>query len=150
MNPKTIAINRKAHHDYHLQGSWEAGLVLTGTEIKSIRSAKVNIRDAYAQAQGGEMWLHQAHIAPYEKGNIYNHAPLRPRKLLLHKAEIRAMTQKAAEKGLTLVPKRLYVKNGYAKVELALAKGKKAYDHREDIAKRDARRSLERELASRR
>jgi SsrA-binding protein len=120
--------------------------VLTGTEIKSIRDGKVNIRDSYARPDGKEMWLYNAHISHYDKGNRYNHEPSRPRKLLLHKREIKNLTSKANEKGLTLVPLKLYIKGGVAKIEVGLAKGKKIYDKRQSIAKRDSNRDVARTL----
>ena len=141
---KTITVNRKAYHDYHIEDSVEAGLVLTGTEIKSIRAGRVNLRDAYARPEGGELWLMNAHIAQYPGGNRFNHEPNRPRKLLMHRREIEELGGAVVRKGLTLVPLKLYLKNGMAKVELGLARGKKAYDKREAIAQRDARRQIER------
>lgn len=141
---KNVAVNRKARHDYHIEETYEAGIVLTGTEIKSIRAGRVNIRDSYARVENGEVFLLNAHISPYEQGNRYNHDPLRPRKLLLNKREIRQLHSKTQEKGLTLIPLRIYLKNGRAKLELAVARGKKLYDKREDIAARDAKREMER------
>ena len=143
---KVISHNRKATHDYSILETIEAGLVLTGTEIKSIRAGKVNIRDAYARPDGSEMWLLNSHIAQYDKGNRYNHEPTRPRKLLLHKRQIRQLTSKVMEKGLTLVPLKLYIKGGVAKIELGLAKGKKRYDKRQTISRRDSDRELARTL----
>jgi len=145
---KVISYNRKAFHDYSITETIEAGLVLTGTEIKAIRAGKVNIRDAYARPDGNEMWLLNSHVAQYDKGNRYNHDPMRPRKLLLHKREIRQLSSKVMEKGLTLVPLKLYIKDGVAKIELRLAKGKKLYDKRESISKRDSDRQLARSLKS--
>jgi len=121
-------------------------MVLSGTEIKSIRAGKVNIRDAYAKPDGKEMWLLNSHVAQYDKGNRYNHDPIRPRKLLLHKRQIRQLTSKVMEKGLTLVPLKLYIKDGVAKIELGIAKGKKLYDKRESISKRDSDRQMARTL----
>ena len=141
---KTIAINRKAYHDYYIQDSVEAGIVLVGTEIKSIRAGGANLRDAYARPEGGELWLLNAHIARYEAGNIYNHEPRRPRKLLLHRDQIDRLISSVAQKGLTLVPLKLYLKNGIAKVELGIARGKKLHDKRESIARREAEREIER------
>ena len=135
---RTIAVNRKAHHDYDLRDSVEAGLALTGTEIKSVREGRVNLRDAYVQIKGGEAWLMEMHITPYERGGYANHDPRRPRKLLLHRDEIVRLGSQVAQKGLTLVPTRLYLKNGRAKVEVALAKGRKLYDKREAISKRES------------
>jgi SsrA-binding protein len=143
---KTITVNRKAYHDYHIEGSFEAGLVLMGTEIKSIRAGRVNLRDAYARADNGELWLVGAHIAQYQAGNRYNHEPNRPRKLLLHRGEIEDLTADVMRKGLTVVPLKMYLKNGIAKVELGVGRGKKAYDKREAIAQRDAQRQMERAL----
>lgn len=148
MAEKTIAVNRKARHDYSVEETVEAGLVLTGTEIKSVRASKVNLHDAYARIEHGEAWLLGAHIAPYEGGNRYNHDPRRPRKLLLHRLQIDQLLGRAARKGLTLVPLRLYITGrGHAKVELALARGRQLHDRRREIAARDARRELEREMA---
>lgn len=144
---ETVAVNRKARHDYTITDTFEAGLVLTGTEIKSVRAGKVNLSGAYARVEKGEAWLMDAHIAPYEAGNRYNHEPKRARKLLLHRSEIDGLVGRAAAKGLTIVPLRLYLNRGRAKVELALAKGKQLHDRRRDIAERDARRDMERELA---
>jgi SsrA-binding protein len=144
---ETVAVNRKARHDYLITDTFEAGLVLTGTEIKSVRAGKVNLSGAYARVEKGEAWLMDAHIAPYEAGNRYNHEPKRARKLLLHRTEIDGLVGRAAAKGLTIVPLRLYINRGRAKVELALAKGKQLHDRRRDIAERDARRDMERELA---
>ena len=143
---KTVTLNRKAYHDYRIEGSIEAGIVLTGTEIKSVRANQVNLRQAYARVEDGELWLFNAHIAPYEKGNRYNHEPKRPRKLLLHRAEINRLVGKASEKGFTLVPLKMYLKNGKAKVEIGLAKGKKLYDKRESIARRYQEREIERAI----
>jgi SsrA-binding protein len=144
---ETVAVNRKARHDYLITDTFEAGLVLTGTEIKSVRAGKVNLSGAYARVEKGEAWLMDAHIAPYEAGNRYNHEPKRARKLLLHRTEIDGLVGRAAAKGLTIVPLRLYINRGRAKVELALAKGKQLHDRRRDIAERDARRDMERELS---
>jgi SsrA-binding protein len=145
---KTVAVNRKARHDFSIEETVEAGIVLTGTEIKSIRAGKVNLSDAYARMEGGEAWLIGAHIAPFEGGNRNNHEPRRTRKLLLHRRQIDELLGRAAAKGLTIVPLQLYItEKGHAKVEIGLARGKKLYDHRRDIAERDARRALERDLA---
>jgi SsrA-binding protein len=144
---ETVAVNRKARHDYLITDTFEAGLVLTGTEIKSVRAGKVNLSSAYARVVNGEAWLLDAHIAPYEAGNRYNHEPKRMRKLLLHRAEIDQLVGRAAAKGLTIVPLRLYISRGRAKVELGLARGKQLHDRRRDIAERDSRREMERELA---
>lgn len=142
-----VANNRKARHLYHILDTIEAGLVLIGTEVKSLRDGKANMGDAYAVIEGGEGWLVNLHISPYEKGNRFNHEPLRKRKLLLHRKDIRRLVGKTKEKGLTLVPLRLYFRDGWAKVELALAKGKKSHDKREDIAKRDAERDMARAMS---
>jgi SsrA-binding protein len=144
MSLKTITVNRKAYHDYHIEDSVEAGLVLTGTEIKSIRAGRVNLRESYARAEGRELWLLGAHIAPYPGGNRYNHEPKRPRKLLLHRREIDELSAAVLRKGLTIVPLKMYLKNGIAKVELGVARGKKAYDKREAMAQRDAQREIQR------
>lgn len=143
---KDVAVNRKARHEYSILQTYEAGIVLQGTEVKSIRQGKANLLDSYAALKDGELWLVNSHISVYEQGNINNHEPLRTRKLLLNKSEIRKLIGKVKEKGLTLVPLRLYFKNGKVKVELALAKGKKVYDKREDIAKRDFKREMERKI----
>lgn len=145
---ETVAVNRKARHEYNITDTFEAGLVLTGTEIKSIRAGKANLSDAYARVEKGEAWLVGAHIAPYEAGNRYNHEPRRDRKLLLHRSEIDELMGRASAKGLTVVPLRLYITNkGRAKVELGLARGKQLHDRRRAIAERDTRREVERELA---
>lgn len=149
MAQKTIAVNRKAYHDYHIEESVEAGLVLTGTEIKSIRAGGVNLRDAYARSEKGELWLLGAHIAQYPGGNRYNHEPKRPRKLLLHRRQIAELSGAVMRKGLTIVPLKLYLKNGIAKVELGLVRGKKVYDKREALALRDAQRQIERAFSQR-
>ncbi len=135
---KTVATNRKAYHNYHIQDGVEAGIVLTGTEIKSIRAGRVNLGDAYVRPEGGELWLLNAHIARYEAGSYSSHEPMRRRKLLLHRKEINALASKVLEKGFTLVPTRLYIKDSLAKVEVALAKGKKLYDKRDSIIRREA------------
>ena len=150
MPEKIIAQNRKALHDYTILETMEAGLVLTGTEIKSIRESRVNLRDSYARDEHGEIWLYNAHIAKYPGGNRWNHEPLRPRKLLLHKKQIAPLIGTLHQKGLTLVPLKLYLnKDGIAKIELALAKGKRQYDKREDLAKKDAQREMERAVRRR-
>ena len=147
---KLITQNRKARHDYAIEETFEAGLALVGTEVKACRVGKANLSDAYAAIKGGEAWLLQCHISPYEHGNRANHDPLRPRKLLLHKPEIERMKVKVAQEGRTLVPLRLYFKHGLAKAEIAVARGKKSYDRRADIATRDAERRMRRELGRRR
>ena len=146
---KVIAQNKKARHDYFIEETYEAGIVLTGTEVKSIRLGKVNLKDSYADVKGGEVFLHNMHISPYEKGNIFNKDPLRSRKLLLHKREINKLIGYTQQKGLTLVPLNIYLKRGLVKVELAVARGKKLYDKREDAARRDARREIERAFRER-
>ena len=145
-----ITVNRKAYHDYHIQESFEAGIVLKGSEIKSIRAGKVNLSDAYARPENGELWLHNSHIASYDAASYNTHEPVRPRKLLLHRKEIDILAGKVVQKGLTLVPLKLYIKHGVAKLELGVAKGKKVYDKREAIARRDAEREVERALKYRR
>jgi len=141
---KIIANNKKARHEYFIEDVYEAGMVLTGTEIKSIRAGKVNIKESYAKIENGEIVIYGMHISPYEQGNRYNVEPLRPRKLLLHKQEIKKLIGLTTMKGLTLVPLNLYInEKGLAKLELAVARGKKLYDKRDDIAKRDADRKME-------
>lgn len=145
---ETVALNRKARHNYTITDTFEAGIVLTGTEIKSVRAGKVTLSDAYARVERGEAWLMNAHIAQFDQGNRYNHEPRRDRKLLLHRVEIDSLLGKAAQKGLTVVPLRLYISDkGRAKVELGLAKGKQLHDRRRDIAERQSKREVERELA---
>jgi SsrA-binding protein len=139
---KTIAANRKAYHHYHIQDGVEAGIALTGTEIKSIRAGRVNLGDAYVRAEGRELWLLNAHIARYEAGSYLSHEPTRRRKLLLHRKQIDNLTGRMREKGLTLVPLKLYLKGSVAKVEIALGKGKKLYDKRETIARRETERKI--------
>jgi SsrA-binding protein len=147
---KTVVVNRQARHDYFIVETFEAGLALTGTEIKSIRAGRVNLREAYARVENGEVWLVGMHIAPYDQaGGYFQHDPLRPRKLLLHRRQIEYLRGQLGQKGLTLVPLRLYLKRGKAKVELGLAKGKKLYDKRENLARRDAEREIERALRTR-
>ena len=143
-------VNRKAYHDYHIQESFEAGIVLKGSEIKSIRAGKVTLSDAYAKPENGELWLYNSHIASYDAASYNTHEPTRPRKLLLHRKEIDNLAGKVMQKGLTLVPLKLYIKHGIAKVELGVAKGKKVYDKRETIARRDAEREMDRALKQRR
>ncbi|MDA8220050.1 MAG: SsrA-binding protein SmpB [Dehalococcoidales bacterium] len=146
---RVIANNRKAYHDYFIDEVMEAGLVLTGTEIKSVRAGRVNLRDSYARVEDGEVWLLNSHIAAYDPGTRYNHDPDRPRKLLLHRNEIRQLARKANEKGFTLVPTKLYLKDSFAKIELAVARGRKTYDKREALAEREAQREMERHVAQR-
>ena len=144
---KVMVQNRKARHDYFIEESWEAGIELKGTEVKSIRLGKCNLKDCYAQVKDGEMFVYGMHISPYEKGNIFNTDPLRPKKLLLHKAEIRKLQQAVMLKGLALIPLSVYFKDGRIKVELALCKGKKLYDKREDLQKRDVQRDKRETIA---
>ncbi len=148
---KIVATNRKARHEYHIEDTLEAGLVLKGTEVKSLREGRVNLQDAYCTVEKGEMYLLNCHISPYRNTGAHdNHDPLRPRKLLMHKREIERWGQAAQRKGYTIIPLKIYFKNGRAKVEIGLARGKKLYDRRADIAEREARRRLERVLKSRR
>jgi SsrA-binding protein len=149
MPDETIAVNRRARHDYAIEDTLEAGLVLTGTEIKSVREHRVNLAEAYARIERGEAWLIGAHIAPYAQGNRYNHEPTRVRKLLLHRDQIAELAGMTTAKGLTIVPLRLYIRRGRAKVELGIARGRKAHDKRRSIAERDMRRELEREAKGR-
>jgi SsrA-binding protein len=145
---KTIALNRRARHEFSISDTIEAGIVLSGTEIKSLRAGKANLSDAYARIERGEAWLVGAHIAPWESGSRFNHEPKRDRKLLLHRSEIDELLGKTKAKGLTLIPLRLYVsQRGRAKIELGLGKGKQLHDRRRDIAERDARRQMERDVA---
>ncbi len=141
---RVIAQNRKARHLYFIEETFEAGIALLGTEVKSIRAGKVNLKDSYAHVENGELFLYNVHISPYDPANRFNHDPLRTRKLLMHRREIRSLIGKVKEKGYTLVPLSLYFKNGKVKVELALARGKKDVDKRQTIAERDARREMER------
>ncbi len=148
---KVVATNRKAFHDYHIEDKFEAGIMLRGTEVKSLREGLVNLRDSYASVNHGEVFLHNCHINPYSHGNIMNHEPLRTRKLLLHQKEITQLIGKTQQKGLTLIPLRIYFgPRGHAKVELALAKGKKQYDRRETIKEREAGREVERAMKDKR
>ncbi len=147
---KIIIENRKARHDFTILETYEAGIALTGTEVKSLRAGKANFKDSYAQVtNGGEVFVYNFHISPYEHGNIFNHDPLRNRRLLLHKGEIRKLIGKVKEKGYTLVPLKLYFKHGLVKMELALAVGKKTYDKRQELARKDARREMERAIKER-
>jgi SsrA-binding protein len=141
---KQVAANRKAMHDYTIEDAYEAGVVLTGTEIKSVRAGRVNLRDGYVQIKDGEAWLLNVHISPYDFGNRENHEPKRERKLLLHRQEIRRLQSKVNERGWTIVPLRVYLKEGRAKVEIALARGKRLYDKRDAVAERDMDRDLQR------
>jgi SsrA-binding protein len=146
---KTIAQNKRARHDYHIEDTYEAGLVLTGTEVKSLRAGRANLTDGYAHVRDGEVWLEGVHIPEYTQGTWTNHAARRPRKLLLHRREIGRLTDAMNESGRTIVPLALYFKDGRAKVEVAVARGKRAYDKRQAIAKRDAEREMERARAAR-
>jgi len=148
-NFKVVATNRKAGHEFFLLEHYEAGLALQGSEIKSIRAGQISLAEAYVRIDGNEAWLVDAHIAPYEQASIYNHEPRRPRKLLLHRAEIHRMWNEIRQKGVTVIPLRVYLKDGRAKVEIAIAKGKKLYDKRQAIAKRDSERELERGFRTR-
>ena len=143
---KVIAENRKARHDYLIEECFETGIELKGTEVKSMRAGRANLKDSFAVIENGELYLYGMHISPYEKGNIFNKDPLRPKKLLMHKSEIRKLVGKIAEQGYTLVPVEVYFKGSLVKVQIALAKGKKLYDKRQDIAKKDMRREAEREF----
>ncbi|MGN1179704.1 MAG: SsrA-binding protein SmpB [Suilimivivens sp.] len=143
---KLVANNKKAYHDYFIEEKYEAGIVLHGTEVKSLRMGKCSIKEAFIRIENGEVYAYGMHISPYEKGNIFNKDPLRPKKLLLHKQQIRKLIGSSAEKGYTLVPLQVYFKDGRAKIEIGLARGKKLYDKRQDIAKKDQRREAEKEL----
>ena len=143
---KLIANNKKAYHDYFIEEKYEAGIALVGTEVKSVRMGRCSIKEAFIREEKGEMYIYGMHISPYEKGNIFNRDPLRVRKLLLHKNEIRKMTGQVAQKGYTLVPLSVYFRNSMIKIEIGLARGKKLYDKRQDIAKKDMRREAEREF----
>ena len=144
MPEKVITVNRKARHEYHIIESFETGIELTGTEVKSLRAGKANIQDSYARVENSELMLYNMHISPYEQGNQFNHDPKRPRRLLMHKHEIMRLLGKVREKGYSLIPLKMYFKRGWAKVELGLGKGKKLYDKRDDMAERDAKRDMER------
>lgn len=146
---KTIAVNRKARHDYFVEETYEAGIELFGTEVKSLRLGQVNLKDSWCDIHNGELFIKQMHISPYEKGNIFNKDPIRPRKLLMHKKEILKLYGTLKQEGLTLVPLSLYFKNSRVKVELGLCKGKKLYDKRNDMAKRDAKRTIDRAMKER-
>ena len=147
---KIVARNRKARHDYHLEETFEAGVVLQGSEIKSIRNNRISLQDGWVQEQEGELWLMGVHIAPYEQASVFGHSdPLRPRKLLLTKREIGRIIDRIRERGYTVIPTQVYLQRGLAKIEIALAKGKRQYDKRQTIAKRDAQRQIERALKDR-
>lgn len=141
---KLIAQNKKARHDYHILETFEAGMVLQGTEIKSIRNSRINLKDGFVRVRNGEVFLVNVHISPYEQGNIFNHDPLRTRKLLLHKRQIRQLEGESKNAGITIVPLKVYIKDGYAKVLIGLAKGKKEYDKRESIKQKDQERQIRR------
>lgn len=147
---KVVAVNRRAYHDYFIEEEVEAGIQLTGTEIKSIRDGRMNLRDAFARAEHGEMWLYGMHISPYgQAGSYFNHDPLRPRKLLLHRAQIAYMAEKAEAKGYALIPLRLALRKGRAKIDIGIAKGKRDYDKRQSLAERDAKKQIEQALRQR-
>ncbi|MCI9198766.1 MAG: SsrA-binding protein SmpB [Lachnospiraceae bacterium] len=143
---RMVANNKKAYHDYFIEDKYEAGVALAGTEVKSLRMGKCSIKESFVKIERGEVFIYGMHISPYEKGNIFNKDPLRVKKLLLHREEIRKMERKIAEKGLTLVPLQVYFKGSLVKVEIAVARGKKLYDKRQDIAKKDQKREAQREL----
>jgi len=149
MSEKIIATNRKARHDYFILDTYEAGLSLLGSEIKSLRAGQISIKEAYVRIDGEEAWLVDAHISPYSQANRFNHEPKRPRKLLLHKKEIYSLYDDIRKKGVTIIPTRVYLKAGKAKVEIAVARGKKNYDKRQEIAKRDAQREMNRLMGGR-
>ena len=141
-----LAQNRKARHDYNILETYEAGIALTGTEIKSVRASRLNLKDGFAQVKNGEVWLMNVHISLYDQGNIFNHDPLRNRKLLLHKKEIKHLSEETQKKGITIVPLKVYIKNGFAKVLIGIAQGKHVYDKRETIKRRDQEREIRRTL----
>jgi len=145
-NEKTITVNKKAYHDYHILESYEAGIALKGSEIKSVRMGRVNIKDAYARPEKGELWLHNSHISAYQAGGFNTHEPDRRRKLLMHRSQIAELEQTANQKGLTLVPLRIYIKNGLAKLEIGVGRGKKQFDKRDTIARRETERIVERAM----
>ena len=150
---KRVAENRKAYHDFFIDETYEAGIVLVGTEVKSLREGRINLRDSFVEVKGSahapELFLVGAHVSPFEQGNIWNHEPLRPRKLLLHRHEIERIAQRARERGYTVVPTKVYFKDGRAKIEIGMARGKKLYDKRHDMAERDAKRDVDRALRGR-
>ncbi|EAC5082085.1 SsrA-binding protein SmpB [Listeria monocytogenes] len=146
---KLVAQNKKARHDYAIEETFEAGIVLQGTEIKSVRNARVNLKDSYARIDEGEIFLHNMHISPYEQGNRYNHDPLRTRKLLLHKKQISRLIGETKESGYSIVPLKMYIKDGYAKVLIGVARGKKKYDKRQDLKQKEAKRDIERAFKER-
>ncbi|HAA9693855.1 TPA_asm: SsrA-binding protein [Listeria monocytogenes] len=146
---KLVAQNKKARHDYAIEETFEAGIVLQGTEIKSVRNARVNLKDSYARIDKGEIFLHNMHISPYEQGNRYNHDPLRTHKLLLHKKQISRLIGETKESGYSIVPLKMYIKDGYAKVLIGVARGKKKYDKRQDLKQKEAKRDIERAFKER-
>jgi SsrA-binding protein len=150
MGEKILASNRRARHEYFILETFEAGIALQGSEIKSVRAGQISLAEAYVRIDGREAWLEDAHIAPYEQASIYNHEPRRPRKLLLHRTEIRRLWNTVRQKGVTIIPLTVYLKDGRAKVEIATAKGKKLFDKRADLAKRDSKREIERHIHERR
>ncbi len=149
MGEKVVASNRRARHEYFILETYEAGIALQGSEIKSIRAGQISLAEAYVRIDGQQAWLEDAHIAPYEQASIYNHEPRRPRKLLLHSSEIRKLWDTVRQKGLTVIPLSVYLKDGRAKVQIAVARGKKLYDKRAEIAKRDTQREIERNFRGR-
>ena len=150
MSEQAVATNRKAYHEYFILEEFEAGIVLCGTEVKSVRQGKVNLKDAWCEFKNGELFVQQMHISPYEQGNIFNRDPLRPKKLLLHRRELNRLFGLTKQQGLTLIPLQLYFKNSMVKAEVGLCKGKKLYDKRADMAARDAKRDIDRAIKSRR
>ena len=149
VSTKTITTNKKAFHDYFVEESMEAGIELAGTEVKALRAGTVNLKDAWCSVKDGELWVRQMHISPYEKGNIFNKDPIRPRRLLMHKREIQRLASKVQLDGYAIVPLSVYLKNSRVKVEVALCKGKKLYDKRQDAANKDARRQIDRAMKER-
>lgn len=149
MTIKTVAQNKKATHDFHIENTYEAGIELTGTEVKSIRAGKLQLKDSFAKIENGQVKLYGVHISPYDQGNIFNHEPERVRKLLLNKKEILKLSQEVKESGYSLIPLKVYFKGGWAKIEIALAKGKKNYDKREALKKKDSQRDIQRALKER-
>ncbi len=148
-NDKKVAVNRKARHDYFILDSFECGIVLTGTEIKSVRAGNLNLKDSYASIENGELWLYGMHISPYEMGNRFNRDPMRKKKLLLHKREIMKLFGESQQQGLSIIPLELYIKNGRAKLEIGLCKGKKLHDKRDSDAERESRREIDRAMKER-
>jgi len=141
---RDVAVNRRAYHDFFIDEKYEAGMMLTGTEVKSVRNGRTNLRDGFVRIDGGEAWLENVHISPYAQGNLMNHEPLRPRKLLLHRKQIASLIGKVKQRGYTLIPLRVYFSRNHAKVEIGLARGKRQYDKREAIAEREAKREIAR------